>query len=214
MKQWKICIWKNLDYKVLLFFDGKAMNNMKSALIVVDMQNDFVTGSLGTRMAEIIVPNVVEKCKSVNPDETDIIFTQDTHHENYLQTREGIGLPIEHCIENTFGWQIIDPLKPFLDQKNVKVIKKPTFGSKDLVLLGSDPVDVSMYGLDTYHSIYKEYQLVGLCTDICVISNALLLKAFWPELKISVDSRCCAGTTKEAHDAALTVMQSCQIEVL
>lgn len=164
-------------------------------LIVVDMQNDFITGSLGSDLASAIVPDVVKKVKDYDGR---TIFTKDTHSANYLKTQEGKKLPVEHCIKDTDGWQICDELKPYAD----KVIDKVTFGSVDL------PQIIKDYGEDI-----DEIELCGLCTDICVISNAMILKAAFPEVKISVDSKCCAGVTKESHNTALAAMKAVQIEV-
>ena len=164
-------------------------------LIVVDMQNDFITGSLGSQQAVSIVPNVVEKVKNFDGQ---IIFTKDTHFSGYLATQEGKNLPVEHCVKGTLGWEICDELKPYAN----KVIEKITFGSVDL------PKVIKEYNQDI-----EEIVLVGLCTDICVISNAMILKASFPEVKITVDSSCCAGVTPESHTNALNAMQSVQIEI-
>jgi len=164
-------------------------------LIVVDMQNDFITGSLGSSLATAIVPYVVDKVKNYDGR---TIFTKDTHSANYLKTQEGINLPVEHCIKGTDGWQICDELKPYAE----KVVDKVTFGSVDL------PQIIKGYG-----EIVDEIELCGLCTDICVISNAMILKAAFPEVKISVDSKCCAGVTAESHNTALAAMKAVQIEV-
>lgn len=164
-------------------------------LIVVDMQVDFITGSLGSKLAEAIVPNVVEK---VNNYDGKVIFTRDTHSTDYLQTQEGTKLPVEHCIKHTDGWQICDELEPYAND----IIDKNTFGSLHL------PVFIKNCGEDI-----EEIELCGLCTDICVISNAMILKATFPEVKISVDSKCCAGVSVESHNTALNAMKAVQIEV-
>lgn len=169
---------------------------MKKLLIVVDMQNDFVTGSLGTKEAQSIVPAVVEKIQKYKNNGDEIIFTRDTHSKMYLQTQEGKKLPVEHCIKHTRGWEIIEELKPYV----TNIFDKPTFGSLEM----TDYVT---------NGIYNHIELIGLCTDICVVSNALLLKANLVESEISVDSACCAGVTKESHEAALTTMRMCQITV-
>ncbi|MDO4841702.1 MAG: isochorismatase family cysteine hydrolase [Phoenicibacter congonensis] len=174
------------------------------ALIVVDMQNDFVTDSLGSPDAQKIVPNVVQKVKDCLAAGDKVFFTRDTHTPAYLSTLEGKNLPVEHCIEGTHGWEIIDELKPFVDQ-SAGVIDKPTFGSYKLVdtlepLIANDEV--------------REIELCGLCTDICVVSNALLLRAKFYETTITVDSSCCAGVTPDSHESALNTMRSCQINVL
>jgi len=160
-------------------------------LIVVDMQNDFITGTLGSKLAEAIVSNVVEKVKNYDGK---VIFTRDTHFADYMQTQEGRKLPVEHCIKDTDGWQICDELKPFVND----VVDKITFGSVDLPKMITDA---------------DEIELCGLCTDICVISNAMILKATYPEVKITVDSTCCAGVSLESHNTALDAMKAVQIEV-
>ena len=164
-------------------------------LIVVDMQNDFISGALGSKLAEAIVPNVVEKVK--NYDGT-VIFTRDTHFADYMDTQEGKNLPVKHCIKDTTGWEICNGLKPYAN----KVIDKITFGSVDL------PNVIKEYGEEI-----EEIELCGLCTDICVISNAMILKATFPEVKIVVDGNCCAGVTVESHQTALNAMKAVQIEV-
>ena len=160
-------------------------------LIVVDMQNDFITGTLGSKLAEAIVPNVVEKVKNF---EGKIVFTRDTHFIDYMQTQEGKKLPVEYCIKDTDGWQVCDELKPYVSE----VVDKITFGSVDLPQLIKDA---------------DEIELCGLCTDICVISNAMILKATFPEVKIKVDSKCCAGVSVESHNTALDAMKAVQIEI-
>ena len=167
-------------------------------LAVIDMQNDFIDGSLGTKEAENIVPAVAEKIKSFKNSEDEIVFTRDTHHENYLSTMEGKKLPVVHCVKNTKGWEISDKL----DTSDCTIIDKPTFGSYDLAefIAGNPQID--------------EVVLVGLCTDICVISNAMLIKAKLPEIKITVDSSCCAGVTPQSHENALSAMKMCHIDII
>lgn len=165
-------------------------------LIVVDMQKDFITGSLGSKQAEDIVPSVSEKVKKF---EGKVIFTRDTHFADYMSTQEGRKLPVEHCIKDTEGWQICDELKNYANE----VVDKITFGSIELPKILKD------YGEDI-----EEIELCGLCTDICVISNAMILKASFPETKITVDSKCCAGVSIESHNMALDAMRAVQIEVL
>lgn len=167
-------------------------------LIVVDMQNDFIDGALGTKEAEKIVANVKEKIDTYRSNNDEVIFTRDTHFEDYLETQEGKNLPVKHCIKDTFGWQISSKL----DVADSVVIDKPTFGSTKLMEYLLSKQNIS------------EIQLVGLCTDICVISNAFLLKAALPEVLISVDSKCCAGVTPESHNRALESMKTCQIMVI
>lgn len=169
------------------------------ALVVVDMQKDFIDGSLGTKEAVAIVPGVVRK---IDEWEGLIVATRDTHHTDYLNTQEGRFLPVEHCIIDTEGWQINSDVQGALDGKgeDVKVVDKPTFGCVKLAQM-------------LLESGVEEIELVGLCTDICVVSNALLLKANMPEMPISVDASCCAGVTPGRHDAALETMRACQIMV-
>ena len=169
---------------------------MKKLLIVVDMQNDFITGSLGSPQAEAIMQNVKDKIASYKQSGDDVIFTRDTHHDDYLTTQEGEHLPVVHCIEGTPGHQIADGL----DVDGCEVFDKPNFGSLELARLVAD-------------GGYGEIELCGLCTDICVVSNAIILKAQLPEARISVDASCCAGVTAESHDAALLTMKMCQVEI-
>ncbi|MBQ6999260.1 MAG: cysteine hydrolase [Clostridia bacterium] len=166
---------------------------MKNTLIVVDMQNDFIDGSLGTKEAQAIVANVKAKINEYKSHGDEIIFTRDTHSDNYLETAEGIKLPVMHCVEGTHGWQIADGL----ETDGAVYINKPTFG-----------------WLGWGNMQFDNIELVGLCTDICVVSNALILKAMFPDAKISVDASCCAGVTPQTHKAALETMKMCQIEVI
>ena len=170
-------------------------------LVVVDMQNDFITGSLGTPEAQAIVPNVKKKIEEAAKNGDIIIYTKDTHFQNYLDTKEGKKLPVEHCLIDSDGWQIPDELLPPVGYTNTDTIEKYTFGSLLLVeLLARIDCD--------------EIELCGLCTDICVVSNALLLKArLYNDKEISVDATCCAGVTPESHEAALKTMEMCQINV-
>ncbi len=167
-------------------------------LIVVDMQNDFIDGSLGTKEAQAIIPAVKAKIEGFDGQ---IIFTKDTHEDNYLETREGRFLPVPHCIRGTKGHEISREL----DTEGKIILEKPTFGSTKLAKI--------LEGLNEKEKIGK-ITLIGLCTDICVISNALLIKACLPETDIEVDSACCAGVTPEKHEAALETMRSCQITVI
>lgn len=170
---------------------------MRKAIVVVDMQNDFVDGALGTQEAQAMLSRLVEKLKAEQAAGTALVFTMDTHGADYLETQEGKKLPVEHCIRGTAGWKIVDALHPFV-QEAAAVIEKPTFGATALPAALAD---------------YREIEFVGLCTDICVISNALLLKAFYPEKRITVDASCCAGVTPESHANALSAMRMCQVEV-
>lgn len=171
-------------------------------LIVIDMQNDFVDGSLGTKEAEAIVPRVVEKIKEYKEKDRLIIATKDTHQADYLSTQEGRMLPIKHCIYGTKGWDLNEKISEELGN-DAYIVMKNTFGSKVLIniiesLNAKGPLNIEM---------------VGLCTDICVISNAILLKTMPHEANITVDSSCCAGVNPELHEAALKVMKSCQINI-
>ena len=172
---------------------------MRKLLIVIDMQNDFIDGALGTKEAEAIVSNVIAKIKEYDPH--DVIATRDTHEPDYLSTQEGRYLPVEHCIRGTQGWQVRDEIAELLT--DARVYDKPTFGS---TAMAEDLRKIA-------ESEEIEIELVGLCTDICVVSNALLLKAAMPEVKISVDPACCAGVTPESHEAALQTMRACQIQM-
>jgi nicotinamidase/pyrazinamidase len=171
---------------------------MRKILIVIDMQKDFIDGSLGTPEAQAIVPSVVRKIR-MYPSEN-VFATRDSHPADYLKTQEGRYLPVRHCIRGTEGWQIQPEIAALIPEEHI--FDKPTFGS---VRLAEAMKQMSQ-------SEELEIELVGLCTDICVISNALLLKAVLPETKISVDPRCCAGVTPEKHRAALETMRSCQIQ--
>lgn len=165
-------------------------------LIVVDMQNDFITGSLGSELAKAIVPSVVNKVKNFDGK---IIFTRDTHFSDYMSTQEGKNLPVLHCIKDSNGWELCEELKPYA---NI-VVDKITFGSIELPKL-----------LESYNEPIEKIELCGLCTDICVISNAFLLKAAFPEVPLTVDSACCAGVTVESHNNALNAMKAIQIEII
>ena len=171
------------------------------ALVIVDVQKDFVTGALGTAEAQAMLPRLLEKLRGF---EGGVWLTLDTHGEDYLETQEGRYLPVAHCIKGTEGWQLEDEVGSIARERDAAIVEKPTFGSEKLV--------------EELRSLYEEgrlegVELCGLCTDICVVSNALLLKAAMPELPISVDAACCAGVTPEKHRAALEVMRSCQIDV-
>lgn len=173
----------------------------EKVLIVVDMQKDFVDGVLGTKEAQAIVPAVVEKIKSFDGT---VIYTRDTHQSDYMETQEGKKLPVPHCIEGSEGWELIEPLDKLQKQAGAVIYDKPTFGS---VALTNDLKKEYDKG------VIKEVELIGVCTDICVVSNALLIKANMPELTVKLDASCCAGVTVEKHEAALETMRSCQVEV-
>ena len=172
---------------------------MQDILVVVDMQNDFIDGALGTKEAVGIVPLVKDKITNFSGK---VFFTRDTHQDNYLSTQEGRNLPVSHCIKETEGWQIRHELD---ELRQTEAIDKPSFGS---VELGQLLVDEN--AKESINSI----TFVGLCTDICVISNAMLTKAFLPEVQIIIDSKCCAGVTPESHATALSAMKACQIKVV
>lgn len=168
------------------------------------MQKDFVTGALASAEAQAILPKVKEKIEAYDRAGKEIIFTRDTHGEDYMQTNEGKHLPVPHCIKGTDGWQICAELTDGITSE-YKTVDKPTFGFlgwKDV--LASETVD----GSDL------DIEMIGVCTDICVVSNALILKALYPEATVRVDAGCCAGVTPEAHAAALATMRSCQVDII
>lgn len=177
---------------------------MKHILIVVDMQTDFVDGALGTPEVVAILENVTAKIKAyaVDPDGV-ILVTYDTHAENYMETSEGKHLPVPHCIKGTAGWELHPTVAAALEGVAYTSVEKPTFGSVELPALVKEAAAGEDFSVE----------LIGLCTDICVVSNTLLLKASYPEIPISVDAACCAGVTPETHKAALVTMRMCQIEV-
>lgn len=174
---------------------------MKKYLVVVDMQKDFVDGALGTKEACAIVPAAVKKIRDFDGK---IFATFDTHYENYMETAEGRKLPVPHCIKDTEGWQLDRNIAAALAKKKFTPVEKLTFGSVDLPGFIRKDADGEEFTIE----------LIGLCTDICVISNALLLKANFPEAAIAVDEKCCAGVTPVKHDAAIETMRSCQIDIL
>ncbi len=166
---------------------------MKKTLIVVDMQNDFIDMALGTKEAVAIVPKVKEKIAMYIQNGDEVIFTRDTHFEDYLQTAEGKKLPVEHCIKGSRGWQIADGLYV----EGCKIIDKPNFGWPNWK-----------------EEELEEVEIIGLCTDICVVSNALIIKATFPDALVKVDRNCCAGVTVQTHEAALKTMEMCQVEII
>lgn len=171
-------------------------------LIVIDMQNDFVDGALGTPEAQAIAPDVV---RAVRDFDGEVVFTYDTHTEDYLATQEGAKLPVPHCIKGTPGWELTPELDELRRERDARTFEKPTFGSVELARW--------LRERDAENPI-ASIELIGVCTDICVVSNALLIKAVLPEVPVSVDAALCAGVTPEAHEAALATMRSCQVEVL
>jgi len=170
---------------------------MKKLLIVVDMQNDFITGTLGSKQAEEIVPGVKARIEAYKENGDDVIFTRDTHGDDYLETQEGRYLPVVHCVRGTEGHKIAGAL----DTEGCKMFDKPAFGSIELAQ-------------EAAQGEYDEIEICGLCTDICVVSNALILKARLPETRVSVNADCCVGITGESHRAALLTMKMCQVDVL
>ena len=180
---------------------------MPKILIVVDMQNDFVSGALGTPEARAIVPNVVKLVEEYSKMNVLTWFTKDTHQKDYLETREGKNLPVEHCIFDTWGWEIIDELKE--TNKIHWIMDKPTFGSTEL--MNEICWDIDSFG---GYEDEMEIEFCGLVTNICVLSNAIMAKAYFPEAKIKVHADCCAGTSIEAHERALKAMTDCHIEII
>jgi len=173
---------------------------MNKVLVVVDMQNDFIDGSLGTAEAVAIVPKVAARIREFDGP---VAYTLDTHPENYLETREGKALPVVHCVRNTQGWELNPEVAAAIKEKRSAGIAKPTFGSMEL------PVLIRRLCPEP-----DEIELLGLCTDICVISNAMLCRAAFPEITIKVNSSCSAGVTPESHEQALKAMACCHIEII
>ncbi len=171
-------------------------------LLVIDMQNDFVDGALGTAEAQAIVAVVAERARSFDGS---VVFTRDTHGADYLTTQEGRNLPVEHCIRETPGWQLAPAVAAVAEELGAPIFDKPAFGSVDLAqwLAARDAEEPIEF-----------IELIGLCTDICVVSNALLVKAFLPEVPVCVEANLCAGVTPAAHEAALATMRSCQVQVI
>jgi len=169
---------------------------MKELLVVVDMQNDFIDGSLGTKEAQAIVPAVRKKIEDYLAREQEVVFTLDTHFDNYLETQEGKKLPVVHCRRGSKGWELSPELAHFPGKR----FEKPVFGSVELAAYVKEKE-------------YDTIELIGLCTDICVISNALILRSVLPGTPIRVDASCCAGVTPESHKNALEAMKMCQIEI-
>lgn len=182
---------------------------MEKILVVVDMQNDFIDGTLGTQEAVSIVPNVIHKIKAYQKENNPIYFTKDTHTQDYLQTQEGKNLPVVHCIKGTKGWELQSQIGALAEkiQKGAShpiIFEKGIFGGEELVKTLREVINKPSQ---------TEIELVGLCTDICVLSNAILLKTYIPEAVIQVDAACCAGVTPKTHNNALKAMKMCQIQV-
>jgi len=178
---------------------------MNKYLIVIDMQNDFIDGALGTKEAEAIVPLVEKRILDhLSNKKGPVIFTMDTHSPDYLETAEGSKLPVPHCIAGTEGWELHPALDKIAERERCMIIEKPTFGS---VALGG------YLAAQNREAPISEIELIGLCTDICVVSNAMIIKSHLPEVPISVIAECCAGVTPESHENALSVMQTCHIDI-
>lgn len=171
-------------------------------LVVIDMQKDFVDGALGTPEAQAIVEGVAARARDF---EGTVVFTRDTHEPNYLETQEGRNLPVVHCVRDTPGWELVPELEEVRRTRDAMVFDKPTFGSVALVWWLAQQND---------ETPIDSIEVIGLCTDICVVSNALLIKAHFPEIPVRCEAALCAGVTPAAHDAALSTMRSCQVEVL
>lgn len=191
--------------------------NAKKILIVIDMQKDFIDGSLGTPEAQAIVGNVVSL---IDGFDGEVLYTLDTHFENYMDTLEGKKLPVMHCIRGTEGWQAEPQVLAALERKNAKCFEKPTFGSYELVdyvyeaVCGGDVAADGVTGGTSGAAASAELTLAGLCTDICVASNAILLRAKLPNTVIRVKADCCAGVTPASHQAALTTLAMCQMDII
>ena len=179
---------------------------MKKITVVIDMQNDFLTGALANPDAVNIIPSVLEQIKSADY----VMYTRDTHSENYLETQEGKNLPVPHCVIGTHGWQIVDELDPnnIADIKMWHIVNKPTFGYVNIWM------DMYFDDLVNWNGEDVEVTFCGTCTDICVVSNAMIVKSLYPELVVNVKADACAGLTPEKHNAALDVMSSCQINII
>ena len=179
---------------------------MKKITIVIDMQNDFLTGALANPDAVNIIPSVLEEIKKADY----VMYTRDTHSKNYLETQEGKNLPVPHCVEGTHGWQIVDELDPhsIADIKMWHIVNKPTFGDVNIWM------DMYFADLVNWNGEGVEVTFCGTCTDICVVSNAMIVKSLYPELVVNVKADACAGLTPEKHNAALDVMSSCQINII
>lgn len=180
---------------------------MNKILVVVDMQNDFIDGALGNPQCQAVVQNVVNKINEFDGDE--VIYTMDTHDKYYLKTREGHNLPVRHCIEGTHGWELNEEVNNAIEEAEKKCcvteIRKPTFGAVNLA---------SNLTFEFDEKEEFEIEFVGVCTGICVISNVMLVKAFFPEANITVDASCCACVTPESHKTALEAMKLCQVTVI
>ncbi len=173
--------------------------HLKKLLVVIDMQTDFTTGALGTKEAVLILPSVKQKIEHYQKDGNPIVFTKDTHQTNYLTTQEGKNLPVSHCMEGSKGWELDPIIAPLA--LDAPCFCKPSFGSIEL-------------GSYVKEGNFDQVELIGLCTDICVISNAMIIKAFSPETSIIVDASCCAGVTPKSHQTALEAMKMCQIQII
>ena len=175
---------------------------MRNVLVVIDMQNDFIDGALGTKEAQAIVSGVAERIRDYKGQL--VIATMDTHKDDYMNTSEGRHLPVPHCIKGTKGWEFGEEIAEELEKAEAKIFEKPVFGSEQM----------AEYLYELAQKEELKIELIGLCTDICVVSNALLLKAKLPETELTVNAECCAGVTPESHQAALLTMKMCQVEII
>lgn len=182
-------------------------------LIIVDMQNDFIDGALGSESAQAIVPNIVKKIETAN-DDTLIIFTKDTHYSDYHNTLEGQKLPVKHCFYKSDGWCINKDIRSAWFVSKTAIVMDPEFRDDNVIIKDTFGSDLLMNFLNREGHNFTEIEILGLDTDICVVSNALMARAALPNMKITVDASCCAGSTPEKHKAALEVMKSCQIDVI
>lgn len=198
---WLVSCHKLENEQPTLVPDERQIAMNKNALVVIDVQNDFIDGALGSKEAQETLPRIVEKVRGFQGC---VLATKDTHFDGYLETQEGKNLPVPHCIKGTNGWDFPEELAELMEERAVKVFEKTTFGSVDLARELKRLFD---------HDEIESVEFVGFCTDICVVSNALLTKAESPELPVFVDARCCAGVTPEKHESALDVLESCQVQV-
>lgn len=184
-------------------------------LVVIDMQKDFTTGVLGNAETAAIAKKVAEKIKAYKAENpgVPVIYTMDTHDNDYLNTQEGKKLPVPHCIKNTPGWELDTAVAKVIDKNNDICVEKTTFGAADLAGY-VETADNIIWDISSLPQTMDTIEIVGVCTDICVISNAMILKAAFPEIPIIIDSNCCAGVTPESHETALKAMAACQIEIL
>ena len=196
---------ENLELLAKAGYDMIGVDNAEEILVVVDMQNDFTKGILGNDETKNVIPTVAKCIKEHRANGGKVIFTYDTHYaDTYMDSQEGRNLPVPHCIKGTDGWELDKNVVLALEKRGYTPVEKVTFGSVDLPALIKEASKGEEFTVE----------LIGLCTDICVVSNALMIKAHFPEVNVSVDEKCCAGVTVEKHIAALETMRSCQIDVI